>query len=186
MVVGNAVCYKLVHFFILPRTSLNQIWCIGAKICLLLKLNTSWVIFASITCVRQNSMIIDILQTAKDISCPVKVMSAINSMADFISSWSGPFLYRPLMPSGCYPPILFYLPCTDNFYNLSTTSPSSLILGMINLSIAWLSLCFILERSWGALFSVVCESVWHRCHPTKYPLFPIYTGIQALCWPCTT
>ena len=107
MVVGNAVCYKLVHFFILPRTSLNQIWCIGAKICLLLKLNTSWVIFASITCVRQNSMIndIDILQTAKDISCPVKVMSAINSMADFISSWSGPFLYRPLMPNGCYPPL---------------------------------------------------------------------------------
>ena len=78
---------------------------------------------------------IDILQTAKDISCPVKVMSAINSMADFISSWSGPFLYRPLMPGGCYPPILFYLPCTDNFYILSTTSPSSLILGMINLSL---------------------------------------------------
>ena len=26
-----------------------------------------------------------------------------------------------------------------------------------------------------------CLSVRHRCHPTKYPLFPIYTGIQALC-----
>ena len=25
----------------------------------------------------------------------------------------------------------------------------------------------------------------HRCHPTKCPLFPIYTGIQALCWPNT-
>ena len=151
MVVGNAVCYKLVHFFILPRTSLNQIWCIGAKICLLLKLNTSWVIFASITCVRQNSMIIDIdiLQTAKDISCPVKVMSAINSMADFISSWSGPFLYRPLMPSGCYPPILFYLPCTDNFYVQSTTSPSSLILGMINLSLLILNLTFYEKGSYG-------------------------------------
>ena len=137
MIAGPAVCYKLVHFYQFQRTSLNQIWCIGAKICLLLKLNTSWVIFASITCVRQNSMIIDIdiLQTAKDISCPVKVMSAINSMADFISSWSGPFLYRPLMPAGCYPPILFYLSCTDNFYNLSTTSPSSLILGRINLSL---------------------------------------------------
>ena len=27
----------------------------------------------------------------------------------------------------------------------------------------------------------VCLSVRHRCHPTKSPLFPIYTGIQALC-----
>ena len=55
--------------------------------------------------------------------------------------------------------------------------------------IAWLSLCFILETSWVALFSVcewVSECVRHRCHPTKSPLFPIYTGIQALCWPCTT
>ena len=25
----------------------------------------------------------------------------------------------------------------------------------------------------------------HRCHPTKSPLFPIYTGIQALYWPNT-
>ena len=31
----------------------------------------------------------------------------------------------------------------------------------------------------------VCLSVRHRCHPTKCPLFPIYTGIQALCWPNT-
>ena len=31
-----------------------------------------------------------------------------------------------------------------------------------------------------------CLSVRHRCHPTKSPLFTIYTGIQALCWPCTT
>ena len=31
-----------------------------------------------------------------------------------------------------------------------------------------------------------CLYVRHWCHPTKYPLFPIYTGIQALCWPCTT
>ena len=30
------------------------------------------------------------------------------------------------------------------------------------------------------------ELVRHRCHPTKSLLFPIYTGIQALCWPCTT
>ena len=52
--------------------------------------------------------------------------------------------------------------------------------------IAWLSLCFILERSWVALYSDVCQSVRHRCHPTKSPLFTIYTGIQALCWPCTT
>ena len=55
--------------------------------------------------------------------------------------------------------------------------------------IAWLSLCFILERSWVALYSDVCQSVSqsvrHRCHPTKSPLFPIYTGIQALCWPNT-
>ena len=48
--------------------------------------------------------------------------------------------------------------------------------------IAWLSLCFILERSWVALYSDVCQCVRHRCHPTKSPLFPIYTGIQALCW----
>ena len=27
-----------------------------------------------------------------------------------------------------------------------------------------------------------CLSVRHRCHPTKSPLFPIYRGIQALCW----
>ena len=52
--------------------------------------------------------------------------------------------------------------------------------------IAWLSLCFILERSWVALYSDVCQCVRHRCHLTKSPLFPIYTGIQALCWPCTT
>ena len=26
-----------------------------------------------------------------------------------------------------------------------------------------------------------CLSVRHRCHPTKSPLFPIYTGIRALC-----
>ena len=32
----------------------------------------------------------------------------------------------------------------------------------------------------------VSECVRHRCHPTKSPLFPIYTGIQALCWPSTT
>ena len=51
--------------------------------------------------------------------------------------------------------------------------------------IAWLSLNWILERSWVALYSVVCVSVRHRCHPTKCPLFPIYTGIQALCWPNT-
>ena len=31
-----------------------------------------------------------------------------------------------------------------------------------------------------------CLSVRHRCHPTKSLLFPIYKGIQALCWPCTT
>ena len=31
----------------------------------------------------------------------------------------------------------------------------------------------------------VSQSVRHRCHPTKSPLFPIYTGIQALCWPNT-
>ena len=31
-----------------------------------------------------------------------------------------------------------------------------------------------------------CLYVRHRCHRTKSPLFPIYTGIQALCWPCTT
>ena len=31
-----------------------------------------------------------------------------------------------------------------------------------------------------------CLSVRHRWHLTKYRLFPIYTGIQALCWPCTT
>ena len=30
-----------------------------------------------------------------------------------------------------------------------------------------------------------CLSVRHRCHPTKSPLFPIYTGIQALWWPNT-
>ena len=50
----------------------------------------------------------------------------------------------------------------------------------------WLSLNFILDTSWVALYSVVCEYVRHRCHPTKSPHFPIYTGIQALCWPCTT
>ena len=53
-------------------------------------------------------------------------------------------------------------------------------------NIAWLSLNWILERSWVALSSIVCQSVSqsvrHRCHPTKSPLFPIYTGIQALCW----
>ena len=54
------------------------------------------------------------------------------------------------------------------------------------LKIAWLSLCFILETSWVALYSVVCEYVRHRCHPTKSLLFPIDKGIQALCWPCTT
>ena len=32
----------------------------------------------------------------------------------------------------------------------------------------------------------VSVSVRHRCHPTKSPLFPIYTGLQALCWPSTT
>ena len=56
--------------------------------------------------------------------------------------------------------------------------------------IAWLSLNFILETSWVALYSDVCQSVSqsvrHRCHPTKSLLFPIYKGIQALCWPCTT
>ena len=52
--------------------------------------------------------------------------------------------------------------------------------------IAWLSLCFILETSWVALYSDVCVSVRHRCHLTKSLLFPIYKGIQALCWPCTT
>ena len=31
----------------------------------------------------------------------------------------------------------------------------------------------------------VSQSVRHRCHPTKSPLFPIYTGIQALYWPNT-
>ena len=31
----------------------------------------------------------------------------------------------------------------------------------------------------------VSEYVRHRCHPTKSPLFPIYTGIQALWWPNT-
>ena len=30
-------------------------------------------------------------------------------------------------------------------------------------------------------FLSVSECVRHRCHPTKSPLFPIYTGIQALC-----
>ena len=55
-----------------------------------------------------------------------------------------------------------------------------------NSNIALLSLCFTLETSWVALYSVVCEYVRHRCHPTKSPLFPIFTGIQALCWPCTT
>ena len=30
-----------------------------------------------------------------------------------------------------------------------------------------------------------CLLVRHRCHPTKSLLFPIYTGIQALCWPNT-
>ena len=30
-----------------------------------------------------------------------------------------------------------------------------------------------------------CLSVRHRCHLTKSPLFPIYTGIQALYWPNT-
>ena len=30
-----------------------------------------------------------------------------------------------------------------------------------------------------------CLSVRHWCHPTKSPLFPIYTGIQALWWPNT-
>ena len=51
--------------------------------------------------------------------------------------------------------------------------------------LAWLSLCFILERSWVALYSDVCQCVRHRCHLTKSPLFPIYTGIQALYWPNT-
>ena len=31
----------------------------------------------------------------------------------------------------------------------------------------------------------VSQCVRHRCHPTKSPLFPIYTGIQALCCPNT-
>ena len=68
--------------------------------------------------------------------------------------------------------------------NIAKTSWS-----LVSQLIAWLSLCFILERSWVALYSDVCQSVQcvrHRCHPTKSPLFPIYTGIQALCWPCTT
>ena len=37
--------------------------------------------------------------------------------------------------------------------------------------IAWLSLNFILETSWVALYSVVCLSVRDRWHPTKSPLF---------------
>ena len=60
---------------------------------------------------------------------------------------------------------------------------------LLYLLIAWLSLNFILYTSWVALSSIVCQSVSqsvrHRCHPTKSPLFPIYTGIQALCWPNT-
>ena len=31
-----------------------------------------------------------------------------------------------------------------------------------------------------------CLSVRHQCHPINSPLFPIYTGKQDLCWPCTT
>ena len=73
---------------------------------------------------------------------------------------------------------LLSLMMSTNVYNQS----SCVLLTII----AWLSLNWILERSWVALYSVVCVSVRHRCHPTKSPLFPIYTGIQALCWPNTT
>ena len=37
---------------------------------------------------------------------------------------------------------------------------------LLGIQIAWLSLNWILERSWVALYSVVCVSVRHRCHPT--------------------
>ena len=49
---------------------------------------------------------------------------------------------------------------------------------------AWLSLNFILQTSWVALYYVVC--VRDRCHPTKSLFISIYTGIRALCWPCNT
>ena len=71
-------------------------------------------------------------------------------------------------------------------YNLSLKCFNFFTLMIGTWHIAWLSLCFILETSWVALYPVVCQCVRHRCHLTKSPLFPIYTGIQALCWPCTT
>ena len=56
-----------------------------------------------------------------------------------------------------------------------------------------ISMCYFFHRlTWrpdtcGAPLSrlPVCLYVRHRCHLTKSPLFPIYTGIQALYWPNT-
>ena len=61
-------------------------------------------------------------------------------------------------------------------------------------------LCFVLvdcvtqlklynfDKLSSPLLCCVSVSEWdvrHRCHPTKSPLFPIYTGIKALYWLCT-
>ena len=53
---------------------------------------------------------------------------------------------------------------------------------------AWLSLCFILETRWVALFSVcewVSECVRHRCHPAKSPLFQYIQAYKPFAYPVT-
>jgi hypothetical protein len=50
----------------------------------------------------------------------------------------------------------------------------------------WQTAPSVLVQNMHSYFDKAQECVRHRCHPTKSPLFPIYTGIQALCWPCTT
>ena len=44
---------------------------------------------------------------------------------------------------------------------------------------------YTVEKLSSTIFCCLWD-VRHQCHSTKSPLFPIYTGIQALCQPCTT
>ena len=44
---------------------------------------------------------------------------------------------------------------------------------------------YTVEKLSSTIFCCLWD-VRHQCHPTKSPLFPIYTGIQALCWPNNT